>query len=48
MQCNCGSETREHVIQRDKKIVCEYQRCPACGRQLITKGFYPADKPQLD
>ena len=37
MQCNCGAETTERTVQRDLKIVMEYQRCPACGRVLITR-----------
>ena len=44
MQCNCGGETTEHQIVRNKGVVCEYQKCKACGRQLITKGEYPADE----
>ena len=41
MECSCGSETKEHRIVRKKKVVCEYQRCEQCGRQLVTKGEYP-------
>jgi hypothetical protein len=43
MQCNCGGETNEHTIVRDKKIVCEYQKCKSCGRQLVTAGQYPIE-----
>jgi len=43
MQCNCGAETREHTIVRNKKVVCEYQKCASCGRQAITKGAYPGE-----
>jgi hypothetical protein len=43
MQCNCGSETTEHKVVRDKEVVCEYQKCKSCGRQLITMGAYPDD-----
>jgi hypothetical protein len=41
MECNCGGETTERQIVRNKEIVCEYQRCKECGRQYITKGSYP-------
>ena len=35
MNCNCGGNTESvHKVQRDKQVVGEYQRCPACGRIL--------------
>lgn len=35
MQCNCGGHTEGvHKVQRDKRVVGEYQRCPSCGRVL--------------
>jgi hypothetical protein len=43
MQCNCGGETIEHTIVRNKLVVCEYQKCKACGRQHITSGEYPIE-----
>jgi hypothetical protein len=47
MECNCGGETSERQIVRKKKVVCEYQRCRSCGRQVITKGDYPEDVEDL-
>jgi hypothetical protein len=43
MECNCGGETQERQIVKNKEIVCQYQRCKSCGRQLITRGSYPED-----
>lgn len=35
MNCSCGGNTEyTHKVQRDNKIVGEYQKCPACGRIL--------------
>ena len=36
MNCSCGGHTEyTHKVQRDKRVVSEYQKCPACGRVLI-------------
>ena len=35
MNCSCGGHTESvHKVQREKKLVGEYQRCPSCGRVL--------------
>lgn len=48
MQCSCGGETRDHKIQRNKIVVCEYVRCVRCGRQHIIRGEYPKQEEQHD
>jgi uncharacterized Zn finger protein len=39
MQCSCGgySEYTREVI-RNKEVVATWQKCPVCGRVLITSG----------
>ena len=35
MICSCGSSTEYvHKVQKDKKVVGEFQRCQSCGRVL--------------
>lgn len=38
MQCNCGGETADHVVTRDKAVIARYSRCTACGRIVWTAG----------
>ena len=32
MYCSCGGEMKDHKIQRNLRIVAEYQSCKGCGR----------------
>ena len=32
MNCKCGGSTKDHKVQRQKKVVAEFKRCEACGR----------------
>ena len=39
MNCSCGGSTEyEHKVVRDKEVIATYQKCPGCGRVLITRG----------
>lgn len=38
MNCSCGGVTEyTHKVQRNKKVVGIYQKCPVCGRILWLK-----------
>jgi len=34
MTCNCGSQSTDHTVVRDKEVIAFYQKCTSCGRIL--------------
>lgn len=44
MECSCGGDTEERQIVEQRVIVCRYQLCKYCGRQVVTSGDYPSEQ----